>query len=220
MTKTRKPLSRDRIIKAAMEVADERGLDGLTMRSLADELHVTPMSIYRYIDDKEALLVEMVDVVFEEMGAPAVGNEWHQEMWKHAHSARQILLRHSWALGIADAQTNPGPATRARHDAVIGTLRSAGFSIPMTAHAFAAFDAYVYGFVLQEVTLPFAEDQHDHATVQEVALDAAYDGLPHLRELTFEHFVLEGYEFGDEFDFGLNLVLNGLASQLALESGR
>ncbi len=218
MTETKTPLSRDRIIKAAMTVADESGLAGLTMRSLADELQVTPMSMYRYIDGKEALLVAMVDIVFAEMGAPTVGNEWHQEMWEHAHSARRTLLHHPWALGLVDTPTDPGPATLARHDAVIGTLRAAGFSIPLTAHAFAAFDAYVYGFVLQEVSLPLHEDQPDHETIQAVALEAAFEGLPHLKELSIEHFILDGYQFGDEFDFGLNLVLDGLASHLAAVS--
>lgn len=215
MTENRTPLSRDRIIKTAMGVADEGGLDGLTMRSLADELQVTPMSIYRYIDDKEALLGAMVDIVFEEMGAPTVGNEWRHEMWEHAHSARRTLLRHPWALGLLSTPTSPGPATLTRHDAVIGTLRAAGFSIPLTAHALAAFDAYVYGFVLEEIGLPFDEDQSNHETVQAVALEAAFEGLPHLKELTSEHFILDGYQFGDEFDFGLSLVLDSLASQLA-----
>lgn len=218
MTETNTALSGDRIIKAAMALADESGLAGLTMRSLADVLQVTPMSIYRYIDGKEALLVAMADVVFEEMGVPTVGNDWHQELWEHAHSVRRTLLRHPWALGMVETPTNPGPATLARHDAVIGTLRAAGFSIPLTAHALAAFDAYVYGFVLQEVTLPLDEDQPDHETIQAVALEAAFEGLPHLKELTIGHFILDGYQFGDEFNFGLNLVLDGLASHLAMKS--
>jgi AcrR family transcriptional regulator len=218
MAETKTPLSGDRIIKAAMAVADESGLAGLTMRSLADELRVTPMSIYRYIDGKEALLVAMADVVFEEMGAPTVGNEWHRELWEHAHSVRHTLLRHPWALGLIETPANPGPATLARHDAVIGTLRAAGFSIPLTAHALAAFDAYVYGFVLQEVTLPL-DDQPDHETIRAVVREPAFEALPHLKELTIEHFMLDGYQFGDEFDFGLNLVLDGLASHLAAVSG-
>lgn len=218
MTEPRTPLSSDRIIKTAMAVADERGLDGLTMRSLAEELQVTPMSIYRYVDGKEALLVSMVDVVFEEMGAPTVGNEWRKEMWEHAHSARRTLLRHPWALGLVSTPPSPGPATRVRHDAVIGTLRAAGFSIPLTAHAFAAFDAYVNGFVLVEVSLPLDEYQPDHETVQAVAFEAAFEGLPHLKELTMEYLTLEGYQFGAEFDFGLDLVLDALASHLAAVS--
>jgi AcrR family transcriptional regulator len=218
LTKVRTPLSSDRIIKAAMALADERGLAALTMRSLADELEVTPMSLYRYIDSKEALLVAMVDVVFEETDAPTVGNEWRQEMWEHAHSIRHTLLQHPWALGLVETPTQPGPATVARHDAVIGTFRAAGFPIPLTAHALAAFDAYIYGFVLQEVTLPLKKDQTDHETIQAVALETSFGGLPHLKELTIKHFIVDGYRFGDEFEFGLALVLDGLANHLSAVS--
>ncbi len=211
MPRTDNPLTLERILAAAMALADASGVASLTMRALATELEVTPMSIYRYIDNKEALLDGMVDAVFGEISAPTVGNEWRQEMVEHAHSARRVLLAHPWALSLMETRINPGPATLAHHDAMIGTLRSGGFSISLTAHAFAVLDAYVYGFVLQEVSLPFDPQDTANETVQAMTEDLVdMGGFPHLIELATQHFASPNYRFGDQFDFGLSLVIDGL----------
>ena len=129
------------------------------------------------------------------------------------------MRRHPWAIGLVETRTSPGPATLKHHDAVIGTLRAAGFSVEMTAHAFALIDAYVYGFALSEATLPVNGPE----TVTEVAermMDQYSPGdYPHLVEFTVEHVMKPGYDYGAEFEFGLDLVLDGLARSLQRAEG-
>ena len=210
----RRPLSRARILRAAMTVADAGGLASLTIRSLAQELGVKPMSVYYYVANKDEILDGIVDLVFGEIELPSTDGAWRSEIERRAHSARRVLRRHSWAIALLESRTSPGPATLRHHDAVIGTLRAGGFSVEMTAHAYALLDAYVYGFAVQEAALPFEGPD----TVAEVAAPmmelfdpAAY---PHLLELTTDYVLQPGYDFGNEFEFGLGLVLDGLARLL------
>lgn len=146
-------LSRERVLQGAVAVADKGGIAALTIRSLATELGVKPMSVYHHVANKEEILDGIVDTVFSEIALPEIGGDWHEEMWKRAASAREAMRRHPWAIGLVETRTGPGPATLKHHDAVIGTLRKAGFSVEMTAHAFALIDAYVYGFALSEASL-------------------------------------------------------------------
>ncbi len=210
----RRPLSRERILRAAMTVADAGGLASLTIRSLAQELGVKPMSVYYYVANKDEILDGIVDLVFGEIELPSIEGPWRSEIERRAHSARSVLRRHSWAIALLESRTSPGPATLRHHDAVIGTLRAGGFSVENTAHAYALLDAYVYGFAVQEAALPFEGPD----TVAEVAAPmmelfdpAAY---PHLLELTTDYVLQPGYDFGNEFEFGLGLVLDGLARLL------
>ena len=147
-------LSRELVLRGAVAVADAGGIGALTMRSLADALEVKPMSIYHHVANKDEVLDGIVDIVFSEIDLPAIGGDWHTEMRRRAASAREAMRRHPWAIGLVETRTSPGPATLKHHDAVIGTLRAAGFSVEMTAHAYAVIDAYVYGFALSEATLP------------------------------------------------------------------
>jgi AcrR family transcriptional regulator len=211
----RQPLSRDRVLHAAVAVADVGGIAALTIRSLADELGVKPMSVYHYVANKGEILDGIVDLVFSEVELPEVGEDWRSEMSRRAHSIRRVLNRHNWAIALLQSRTNPGPATLRHHDAVIGTLRAAGFSLELTAHAFALIDSYVYGFALSEAALPI----HGPDSVADVAESMmrqyfSPDAYPHLVEFTAEHVMRPGYDFGDEFEFGLNLILGALASSL------
>src|SRR3954471_9508667 len=133
----RSPLSRERVLDAALAVADAGGIAGLTIRSLADKLGVKPMSVYYYVANKDEILDNIVDLVFAEIGLPAPDGDWRTEMRRRATSARQALRRHPWAIQLLQSRTSPGPATLRHHDAVIGSLRGAGFSVEMTGHAFA-----------------------------------------------------------------------------------
>jgi AcrR family transcriptional regulator len=210
----RRPLTRDDILRTAVEIADRDGLAKLSMRSLAGEVGVEAMSLYHHVKGKEDLLDGMVDVVFAEFHLPRAGEDWAQEMRLRARSARASLLRHRWAVGLMDSRSNPGPETLRHHDAVIGCLRAAGFPIPLTAHAFALLDAHLYGHLVQEVALPF-DDATDLAPMAEQMLASMpSDALPHLAEMAREHVLKPGYSFGDEFDWGLELVLEGLAGRL------
>src|SRR3984893_17897152 len=151
----RMPLSRERVLPAAVAFADESGIGSLSMRKLGDALGVEAMSRYNHVANKDELLDGMVDLVFSEIDLPAGGADWKTAMRQRAVSARQTLARHPWAVGLMESRTSPGPATLRHHDAVIGSLRAAGFSIQMPAHAYSVLDSYIYGFALQEASLPF-----------------------------------------------------------------
>jgi AcrR family transcriptional regulator len=210
----RTPLTRERVLRGAMAVADAGGLAGLTIRSLAQELGVKPMSVYHHVANKDEILDGIVDLVFDEIELPVVGGEWRAEMRRRALSARAALARHPWAIGLLESRTSPGPATLAHHDATLGTLRAGGFSVELTAHAYALLDSYVYGFALQEAGLPFSgpDDVADMAGA--LVEQFATGQYPHLVELAAEHVMKPGYDFGDEFEFGLDLVLGALAGRL------
>ena len=123
----RVPLSRDRVLEAAVAVADAGGVGALTIRSLADKLGVKPMSVYHYVANKDEILDAIVDIVFAEIELPRAGGDWRAEMRRRANSARSVLRRHPWAIALLQARTSPGPATLRHHDAFLGTLRAAGF---------------------------------------------------------------------------------------------
>src|SRR5438309_7553744 len=154
-TKPRSPLGRERVLLAAVALADEHGIASLSMRRLGDVLGVEAMSLYNHVANKDELLDGMVDLVFSEIDLPVGGTDWKTAMRERAQSARQALGRHPWVIVLMSTRTSPGPATLRHHDAVIGTLRAAGFSVTLAAHTFSALDSYIYGFALQEATLPF-----------------------------------------------------------------
>ena len=210
-TKPRIPLSRERVLRAAVDVADGSGIAALSMRKLGEALGVEAMSLYNHVANKDQLLDGMVDLVFGEIDLPVGGADWKTAMGERAHSARQALRRHPWAIALMSTRTSPGPATLRHHDAVIGCLRAGGFSIPMAAHAFSALDSYIYGFALQEATLPLGESEAETFEVAQMMMtQVPADEYPNLTEFTVGHVLQPGYNYGDEFGFGLDLILNGL----------
>lgn len=208
-TQGRARLSRERVLAGAVSVADADGIAGLTIRSLAEELGVKPMSVYHHVTNKDEILDGIVDIVFSEIELPWVDGEWRAEIDKRASSARSALRRHPWAISLLESRTSPGPATLRHHDANIATLRRAGFSVELTAHAYALIDSYVYGFALQEAALPFEADTLADVAAPMMELFSTGE-YPHLLELTTDLVLQPGYDFGDEFAFGLDLVLDGL----------
>src|SRR5215472_14914230 len=150
----RAPLSRERVLAAAVALADQGGISSVSMRKLGEALGVEAMSLYNHVASKSALLDGMIDIVFSEVELPS-GDDWKAAMRRRAISARRALRRHRWAIGLMESRTSPGPATLLHHDAVLGCLRRGGFSIEMTAHAASLPDSYIYGFALQEAALPF-----------------------------------------------------------------
>jgi AcrR family transcriptional regulator len=215
----RTPLSRERVLLAAVTVADAGGLAGLTIRSLAHELGVKPMSVYHHVANKDEILDGIVDLVFAEIELPAAGGDWRAEMQGRAASAREVLGRHPWAIGLLESRTNPGPATLQHHDAVLGSLRAGGLSVELAGHAYALIDSYVYGFALQEAGLPFSSEPGDEvAEVAEPMMAQFPEGAyPHLVELAKDYVLQPGYAFGNEFGFGLTLILDGLERMLSTE---
>jgi AcrR family transcriptional regulator len=211
---SRVPLSRQRALSTAVALADAEGLGSLSMRKLAQELGVEAMSLYHHVANKEDILDGMVDMVFAEIELPSDGTDWKTAMRQRAESARAALTRHPWAISIMDSRTSPGPATLRHHDAVIGSCRRAGFSIQMAAHAFSLIDSYIYGFVLQEVNLPFDDATDLEDVVESMMLPFSAEDYPHLVELTTEYILQPGYSYGNEFDYGLSLILNSLEAAM------
>jgi AcrR family transcriptional regulator len=180
------------------------------MRRLADRLLVEPMSLYHHVANKDEILDGMVDVVFGEIELPPADGDWRAAMRDRAASAREALRRHPWAVGRMESRAHPGPATLRHHDAVIGCLRGAGFSVALAAHAFSAIDSYLYGFALQELALPFRTPEETAEMAGTFLEQFPAQEFPHLAELTVEHVLQPGYDYGDEFGFGLELILDGL----------
>jgi AcrR family transcriptional regulator len=202
------PLSRDRILNAAVAVADRGGFDSLSMRNLAKELGTAPMSIYRHVANKEDLLDAMVDVVFAGMYPPAIRGDWKTELRKRGVSAREALRRHPWAIGLMETRMNPGPASALHHNATMGCLREAGFPFRDAIHAYSVLDSYTYGFALQEKTIPF-ETPEEAAEMAEVTVGVMGDDYPYLAEVVSE-FNKSEFVYAEEFEFGLDLILDGL----------
>jgi AcrR family transcriptional regulator len=217
-TEERTPLSRKRVLDGAVAVADAGGLAALTIRSLAQELGVKPMSVYHYVANKDEILDGIVDLVFGEIDLPSPGGDWRAEMTRQAVSARQVLRQHPWAIPLMQSRTAPGAATLTHLNANIATLRAAGFSVEMTAHAYALIDSYIYGFALSEASLPINGPE----TVTEVADSMMHlfdaEAYPHLVEFATEHVLKPGYDFGLEFEFGLDLILDGLSRTLVYDT--
>ena len=211
-------LSRERVLQGAVAVADAGGIAALTIRSLAAELGVKPMAVYHHVANKDEILDGIVDIVFGEIELPTIGGEWQTEMRRRAASAREVMRRHPWAIGLVETRTSPGPATLKHHDAVIGTLRKGGFSVAMTAHAFALIDAYVYGFALSEATLPFNGPDTVPEVAEQMMAQFTPADYPHLVEFSVEHVMKPGYDYGEEFEYGLGVVLDGLAASLKSSS--
>jgi AcrR family transcriptional regulator len=210
----RVPLSRERVLRGALAVADSGGIGSLTIRSLAQHLGAKPMSLYYYVSGKDEILDGIVDLVFSEIELPSVGGDWRSEIVRRANSARRALQRHSWAIGLMESRKNPGPATLRHHDAVIGALRGAGFSVEMTAHAYALLDSFIYGFALQEASLPFEGPNTAVDVAEPMMQQFPLDAYPHLVEMATEYILQPGYDFGNEFEFGLDVILGALTRSI------
>ena len=203
-------LNRERVLQAGIALADDAGIEALSMRKLGEQLAVEAMSLYKHVANKDDLLDGMVDDVFAEIDNAADEQNWRATMRRRAVSVRQVLKRHPWALPLMQSRTNPGPSTLSNLDSLIGVLRGAGFSIVLTAHALSVIDAYIYGFAIQETALPFDTEERSTEVVQQILAAMPPDEWPHLVEFSREHVLKPGYDYGQEFEWGLDLVLDGL----------
>ena len=206
----RVPLSRERVLHAAIALADESGIESLTMRKLGEQVGVEAMSLYNHVANKVDLLDGMIDGVFGEVQLPPGDIDWKSAMRLRAISMREVLARHRWAIGLMESRSAPGPATLRHHDAVIGVLRKAGFSIGLAAHAYSALDSYIYGFALQERSLPFDTVEQTAEMAEAFLAYFPAEEYPYLAELTAQHVMQPGYDYGNEYLFGLDLILDGL----------
>jgi AcrR family transcriptional regulator len=202
------PLSRDRIVEAAVGLADAGGFDSFSMRNLADKLDAAPMSLYRHVTNKEDLLDGMVDIVFGEMYPPAIKGDWKAELRERGISARAALQRHPWAVGLMETRVHPGVASAVHHNATMGCLREAGFPFREAVHAYNLLDCYTYGFALQELTIPF-ETPEESAEMAATTVGERGVEYPYLAEVVVE-LGKKGYDYTEEFEFGLDFILDGL----------
>ena len=207
-TAKRVPLSRERVIQAAVALADAEGFESLSMRKLAEDLGAAPMALYRHVAHKEDLLDGMIDIVFSEIDFPFPAADWKSAMRQRGVSARAALLRHRWAIGLMESRIHPGPASSEHHNATMGSLREAGFSFRSAVHAYNLLDSYTYGFALQEKYIPF-ETPEESAEMAKVTVGDMGAQFPYLAEVVVE-LGKRGYDYTEEFEFGLDLILDGL----------
>ncbi len=205
----RQPLTKERILQAAVDVADQDGLGALTMRRLGKDLGFEAMAIYKHVANKEEILEGMLELVIGRIEIPEGGADWKDAMRRRAVSAREVLTRHSWAIGLLEAGTATSPTAMRYLNAILGNLRSAGFPMEHAAHAFSLLDSYVYGHVIQEISLPFGTSEETTEIARAILDQSAMNDYPHLVAM-YEHAVTHRYSFDGEFEFGLDLILDGL----------
>jgi AcrR family transcriptional regulator len=211
----RVPLTRELVLLTALRLADQGGLESLSMRKLGQELGVEAMAVYYHFDNKDEVLDGIVDLVWTEIDLPYAGEDWRVAMRRRAVSVHDVLARHRWAIGLMESRRNPGPANLRHHDAVIGNLRAAGFEMAMVAHAYSLMDGYIYGYALTKMNLPF-DATDDITEMAESMLEPFPDGqYPNLVAFITEHAMQPGYDFGNEFEWGLDVVLDGIEREQA-----
>lgn len=209
-TEPRPRLNRDLVLRTALELADTYGIEALTMRRLAQELAVEAMSLYHHVANKVELLDAMIDLVFAEIELPSREADWKTALHDRSISAHRALVRHPWATGLMESRTAPGPATLRHHDAVLGCLRAGGFSLRATAHAYSLLDSYIYGFALQEVNLPFNTSDEAAPVAETMMAQMPAGEYPYMTEMAVEHVLQPGYAYANEYEIGLDLILECL----------
>jgi AcrR family transcriptional regulator len=203
-------LTRERVLNTAIKLADQGGLESLSMRKLGQELGVEAMAVYYHFANKDEVLDGIVDLVFGEIDLPVAGADWKTAMRQRAISLRDVLERHRWAIGMMESRRDPGPANLRHHDAVIGNLRASGFDMEMVAHAYSLLDGYIYGFALTKMNLPFDSGDDVAGLAQDMLEPLPLGEYPNLVAFITEHAMKPGYDFGDEFEYGLDVILDGL----------
>ena len=210
MSASRIPLTGERILVGALALADRIGLEALTIRRLAEDLGVKPMTIYHYVPSKDAIVDGMVELVFSEIDLPPEELPWTEAVRVRCLSSRAVLNQHPWAAPLMESRRSPGPVSLRHHEAVLACLRRGGLSWQLTAHAYAVLDSYIFGFAFEEANLPATGGEGLAEIAEEMA--AAFDpqAYPTLTAFTVEHVLQPGYAFGDSFEFGLDLIISGL----------
>ncbi len=206
MVTPRPPLTRERVLQAALAMADEGGVEAVSMRRVGQALGVEAMSLYKHVEDKEAILDGIADLVTEEMEVPSPDLPWRDAIRTSAISAHKALRRHPWAGSVLESRLNPGPARLRYLDAMVGTLLGAGFDTPTVARAFMALDSHTYGFTMQELALPF-DASSAPAVAEDMAARVFADTFPNL--VAMASLAASGAQMLD-FEFGLDLLLDGL----------
>lgn len=206
---SRPPLTRDRVLAAAVEIADERGVGAVTMREVASRLGVEAMSLYNHVANKDDILDGMVDVVIEQVDLPAAVEQWREAMRRRAVSAHEVFGRHPWAPMLIDSRESSGPSRLRYFDWVLGTLMKAGFSMDGAARAFSLLDSYVYGFGIQQFNVSAAGDASTEEMAEAILAYIPPEEYPYLHRLA-SHAMESGWDAEADFGFGLEIILDGL----------
>src|SRR3954452_17619701 len=207
----RAPLNLERTLQVALVIADDDGLEAVTMRRLAHELGVEAASLYHHVNGKNEILDGLVELIAAEIERPVPSTDWRAAISERAHNTRAGLRRHPWAVSLMASRTSPGPATLGLLETGIQRFREGGFSVLQAAHAISVVDSYVHGFVLQEVNRPFRDESELAAMTGAIMETFPASEFPYLFEMTVEHVLQPGYDYGKEFDSGLAVVLDGVA---------
>jgi AcrR family transcriptional regulator len=212
-TRKRAPLNRDRVLRAALEMADEGGTGALTMQQIGRRLGVEAMSLYRHVRNKDDILDGIVDIVFAEIELPADRSSWRTVLRARSISARAALRRHPWAITLMESRMAPGPANLRSHDDTLAVLLEAGCSATMATHAYNLVDSYVLGFALQEVHMPFSNAEELASMGELLLAQVPADHYPNMARVGSE-LLASGFDYGNEFEFGLDLILEGIERAL------
>jgi AcrR family transcriptional regulator len=206
---TRKPLKKEQIVLAAVKIADESGIEALSMRKLGKVLGVEAMALYHHFTSKEVLIDYMVDSIHAEIEIPQETDEWKTAMRRRAVSAVEAISNHRWAAPLMESRQNPGAASMKLIDATVKCLRKAGFSVDMVAHTLSLMDAYTFGFAQQLRPTETVEQSAQMGI--DIMEHFPFDMYPHVGEFVSVHVVNSGYRTMDEFYYGLDLILAGIA---------
>ena len=205
-------LTKERVLSGALALADDIGVESMTIRKLAASLDVKPMTIYHHVASKDRILDGMVDIVFSEIALPPEDLPWDEAIRIRCRSMRDVLKRHWWAAPLMESRLAPGHETLRHHDAVLGCLRHGGMSLQLMAHALALLDSYLYGFAFEEAHLPGGGGEDIIPVAEDLAAFLPPDQYPNLYEFTTEHVMTQpNYSFGNSFEFGLDLIINALS---------
>ena len=205
----RLPLNRNQVLTAAVEIADERGIGAVTMREVASRLGVEAMSLYNHVANKDDILNGIVDLVIEQVELPSDVVGWREAMRRRAVSAHQVFGRHPWVPMLVDSRETSGPSRMLYLDWVLGTLVMAGFSLEGAARAFSLLDSYIYGFGIQQFNMAADADASPEEMAQAILASIPAEKYPYLHRMASQA-MQSGYDAEADFDFGLELILDGL----------
>lgn len=210
----RTPLNRERVLAAAIEIADERGVGAVTMREVSSRLGVEAMSLYNHVKNKDDILDGMLDLVVQELDLPSDAGSWREAMRRRAVSAREVFGRHPWMPLLMDSRESSGPARLRYADWVLGTLMEAGFTEVGASHAFSLLDSYIYGFGIQQFNFSADGDASPEEMAEAILAFIPAGEYPYLHRMA-SHAMREGYDAEADFAFGLEIILDGLERVLA-----
>ncbi len=209
-------LTRRRVIGAAIDVADADGLEGVTMRSVAQAVSSSPMALYQHIRNKEDLLNGMIEAIIERIGTVDPSAPWRPELRERSIAARSVLTRHPWAIAILDSRFPAGPAALRQHENILALLTHNGFELAEATFVYTVIDAFVYGFVVQDHQIPTATDARERGMADVGLPEGEY---PHLLEFATRFAYTGGWEFRHQFQPGLDLILDAIAARHGVGSG-